>query len=191
MSLRWSTAVMSRAGGEGPLEQRDGLHPADPEVGDLDRRQVLGDEDVARVEVAVGDPLLVRGVEAAADPPEHLQRLRQRQPALAEHGVERGAGHVLHDEEEQVAVLVLVDDVDDVGVVEHRHRLRLAVEALDPLRVLAHLGRQHLDGDDAVERGLDGLEDLPHGALADAPDDFVLTDAARIVFSHSRARLRR
>ena len=59
------------------------------------------------------DRLRVRRLEALTDALEHSQCLGQRQPTLLEDGVERGARHVLHDEVELVALLVLLDDLNE------------------------------------------------------------------------------
>ena len=58
-------------------------------------------------------------------------------------------------------------DGDDVGVVERRHRLGLAAEALDPFRVVGHLRRQDFERYIAVELRILGPIDDTHAALTD------------------------
>jgi hypothetical protein len=65
----------------------------------------------------------------------------------------------------------------DVGVVQSRYGLRFALEAGAAIRVGAELGRQHLDGDAAVEAGVAGLEDPAHSTLADDRLKFVGAEA--------------
>ena len=64
---------------------------------------------------------------------------------------------------------VVADRVDpgDVLVVEPGRGPALLVEPLDDLGVARLLGRQDLQGDVAVELGVDGPEDRPHPADAD------------------------
>ena len=64
------------------------------------------------------------------------------------------------------ADLVLTDlvDRDDVGMVEGRRRLRLALEAADALLVPHQLGRQNLERDAPLERLILRQVDLAHAA---------------------------
>ena len=75
---------------------------------------------------------------------------------------------VFHDEEVGAADLVGVDGPDDVGVVELRGGADLALEAADGVGVLQALLADDLDGDDAAELPVAGLEDGAHAALAEA-----------------------
>src|SRR5262249_54072921 len=70
----------------------------------------------------------------------------------------------------------VVDVVDgaNVGMLDARGDLGLAVEALDGnVVVLGEAG--HLEGDTAVEPGIQGEIDRPHSARADARQDLVAT----------------
>ena len=101
------------------------------EVND-DRRAIFGQEDVARLHVAVNDAAAVREVERGGDgaeQPHHLvQRLRQGKP------LQRTAGDVAVDDERLLALFAEVEDRQDVGVFEPRQHPRLAAEAGTELR---------------------------------------------------------
>ena len=60
-----------------------------------------------------------------------------------------------------------VEHAHDVGVVQSRRGLGLAAEALDEAGVARELGQQDLDGDRAVEDGVDAAVDLRHPAGPD------------------------
>ena len=70
----------------------------------------------------------------------------------------------------------LLEPVDrrDVRVVERGEQVRLAPEAAEPLGVVRHLRRQHLDRDVAPERRVGGAVDLAHAAGADGRRDPVV-----------------
>ena len=59
--------------------------------------------------------------------------------------IERAAVHQLHGEETAAVRLLHREDGDDVGVVEGRQRLGLALETGHALRVVGKFGRQHLE----------------------------------------------
>jgi len=65
-------------------------------------------------------------------------------------------------------------DRGDVGVIQRREQLGLTVEAHEALGVLGDRGRENLDGDLAVERGVFGFPDDAHAALADLLDEAVV-----------------
>ena len=67
-------------------------------------------------------------------------------------------------------------DGGDVGVVEGRERLRLALQARRLLRVAGELIGEYLESDVAVEFRIGGSVDLAHAALAEKPDDVEMRD---------------
>ena len=94
--------------------------------------------------------------------------------ALRQRVAERQAVEELHRHEQPaVGGLAEVEHADGVRVLEPRARLRLVVEALDPLRIRRHLRVEHLDCDDAIDRDLARLVDDAHAALADTSLDLV------------------
>ncbi|HXV65296.1 MAG TPA: hypothetical protein VEK15_31665 [Vicinamibacteria bacterium] len=64
--------------------------------------------------------------------------------------------------------------VGDVGMVERREKLRLALEASEPLSVLGERRRQHLDGDVAAERRVRRSVHLAHAACAEPFGDSIM-----------------
>ena len=80
------------------------------------------------------------------------------------------ARHVFGDQVMDAPFFPRIQCGDELGMVEARQRADFAAEALDGLgRGL--VARQDLDGHDAAERGMLGLEDLPHSPLPDRVDD--------------------
>jgi hypothetical protein len=67
-------------------------------------------------------------------------------------------------------------DGDDPRMIESSERLRLAPEALEPLRARGHPGRQHLERDLAAELGVHRAIDLAHPAGADRGGDAVVRE---------------
>ena len=65
---------------------------------------------------------------------------------------------------------------DDARVIEGGEGLRLAPEALQPLRARGHLGRQHLERHVAPELRVGGAVDLAHPAGADRGGDPVVRE---------------
>src|SRR5579883_2781680 len=60
-------------------------------------------------------------------------------------------------------------------------RLGLAHEALPRHPAGGQLGREYLDGDDAVQRGVEGLQDDAHAAAADFGEYLVRTQPAELI----------
>ncbi len=145
--------------------QSDGLPPTP-------RRRAAarsGDQQVGRLDVAVDHAALVGVLQAQG-------RLADVVAGLAAPAAGRAAStslprsvavDVLHDEEVGVAGLVGVVGHDDVGMRELGDRLDLAAEALDRVLVWQMLLADDLEGDDAVQAAMAGLEDLAHAAFAD------------------------
>ncbi len=104
---------------------------------------------------------------------QHLHRERRRHLPLGQHGLERAAGHELHDEEVEPVGAFDGVDRDDVRVVEPGGGLRLLLEPRDDLGVARELRRQHLDRHLALEREVVGEEDGAHAARAEQPLDHV------------------
>ena len=99
-------------------------------------------------------------------------RLRDREPALfAQQLAQRDAGQVLHDEIRHVAVLALIEDVDDVRVGEARGRARLLDEAALEDGVVAQVAVHDLERDPPLEsqvgRHVHGRHPAARNARAD------------------------
>ena len=96
-------------------------------------------------------------------------RLRHREaPLLAQQLAQRDAGQVLHDEVRHVAVLALIEDVDDVRVGEARGGARLLDEPALEHGVVAQVAVHHLEGDAALEPQVGRHVHGRHAAARDA-----------------------
>ena len=97
--------------------------------------------------------------------------------------------HVLHDDEGHVAVVAVLVDADDAGVLQAPAGLRLALEARDRLLHLGGvevLGEDRLDRDPALDHRVEALVHHAHRALAEGADDLVLADLLGDGLGHER-----
>ena len=76
-----------------------------------------------------------------------------------------------HHERMYAARLLQAVYLRDVRMVQGCERLRLALEAREPVRVVREGVREHLDGDLAPERRVAGAIDLAHAAGAEGGED--------------------
>ena len=140
------------------------LRQAEVEHLDLALRREL---HVGGLQVPVHDPLLVRGLERVRDLARDRERLVDRHRAGRDPLRQRLALDELEHERLDVAGLLQPVDRRDVRVVQRRQDLRLALEPRQPLRVLRHRLRQHLDRDVAVELRVPRPVHLSHPARAE------------------------
>ena len=124
-------------------------------------RRSGGDEDVAGLEIAVDDAARVRRLERRADRLQVLEHLGRRDaPLVVEHAAQVGALEQLHHvERPPVGQLAELVDVDDVRVLDHVDRQRLAQEARDHLGRARQLATQDLDRRATAEQPVLGLVD--------------------------------
>ena len=94
---------------------------------------------------------------------------------VAQHGGERTALDVLHDDEVRPVVLSPVEHRDDVGVGQVGGGLGLPPEPLDEGAVDGELGEQHLERDRSLELAVHGPVDLGHAAAGDQMGQLVAT----------------
>ncbi len=133
---------------------------------DHDRAAVVGHDHVARLDVAVDEPGRVRGCEAAPSRDRAGEDLAGR-GLLAEPLPEVAADQELEHEVAIAGRRPVVVDGHDVAVAHASERLSFA-------RGLEQLARRHdLDGDEAIERAVEGLVDRArptHARLAEPLD---------------------
>ncbi|GAA5020952.1 hypothetical protein GCM10025734_75670 [Kitasatospora paranensis] len=145
----------------------------EPEVGEVDVLGVvavgtLGDQDVARFDVAVDEFVGVRRVQRRGDLGGDPDGLAQRQRPLAvQQGPQVAAADVAHRDEEQAVGLPGLVDRDDVRVVDGGRDLGLAGEPLAEHVVAGQVGGEQLDGDGAAQAQVLGAVDDGHTAPAD------------------------
>jgi hypothetical protein len=141
--------------------------PGDAEVGDL-HPAVRGDQQIARLDVAVHEAGCVRGVQGGGGLRDDVEHPVGGEHMLAfEDGGERLTRHQLHDEERAALFFAVVEDVCDALVVDQRGVTRLRTEPLEKARVAQVLILQDLDRDGAPDHEVGGLPDLAHPADRD------------------------
>jgi hypothetical protein len=155
-----------------------GVEFRQPEVEHFDR-SVSGDLDVARLQIAVDDSLVVRGLERRRDLSRQAQRFVERQPrgrtrALGEHLGKRLAFDQFHHQ------IIRSDVVQraDVWMIERGDRARFALEALAETLV------GELDGDVASEPGIAGSIHDAHAASPDLGRDLIRANSRADVHFH-------
>jgi hypothetical protein len=164
------------------------LRLGDAEVDDLQVARA-GDHQVRRRDVAVDQSqglavvvaLGVGVLEGLAGLDEQRQRdVDRRRPrhlaGLAQDAPDVAAVDVLHRDEVDAADLAQLEELDDVGVVEHERELGLAHEGLDEGRVLGQVRQEALERHhalDALDAALLGAVDRRHPADAEALEDGV------------------
>lgn len=159
----------------GAGDRRVALHLGDAEV----REQyppVGGQQDVARLDVAVHDAGGVRGAQGAQHPQPDAGGLGRLQPlAVPDRVGERAALDQLHDDPRPVVVLQHVVHGDDGRVVDPRGRPCLGLGTRQQHRTVTvgdvERGRQFLDGDRPVEHLVPGTPYAAHAPAADRVDE--------------------
>ncbi len=121
-------------------------------------------------------PLVVRGIESIGNLDSHVQQLFQLERPALDLVFESRALQILHGDESLPVLLADVVDGADVGMVQGRSRLGLALEAGQRLGVLGDVIRQELEGDKAMQPGVFGLVDDAHAATADLLNNAVVRD---------------
>ena len=128
---------------------------------------------VGRLEIAVHDPGLMRGAQPARELGGHVQRLRQREPALP--GQPRLEGFPLVERHgvEEIAVrrLAGLEDRTEVGMVQGGRRARFLAEALEGGPIDVAGGQGNLERDRAPELRVFGSIDHTHAPARDRLDD--------------------
>ena len=120
------------------------------------------EEDVAGLEVAVGEAGGVHGGDGVDDLNEEAGALLERE--AFDGGAKVDALDPLHDEEGVVAVVEHgFEDAAEVGVGEPGHRAGLVHELV--ARGGVGGGGEEFDGDASVEAGVGGFEDTAHAAF--------------------------
>ncbi|BAF18570.1 Os06g0126100 [Oryza sativa Japonica Group] len=171
--LRVEVAEAALDGGADVQLVHPGAVLGQPKVGYL-CDEVVVEEDVGGLDVAVDDPLRRAGVqvvEAAGGADADLQPLlpRQRRQVLAVDVVAEGAiVHVLVDEDHLGVLVAVADEGDEVAVAELGQHLDLGVELVDPLLRL-RVPALHGDLGAVVD-----LADVDVAEAADADDGALL-----------------
>ena len=134
---------------------------------------VGGEEDVVRLEVAMSDAAVVGGGEAAQDSECEFHRFAQRQRSAVDPLAQGAAGEELGHDERRAAGRPDVVHRDDVGMIQGGRRPRFLLEPRDAVGIVGHRRGQNLDGDVAMQSGIDRAVDLAHPAFAERAANLV------------------
>ena len=99
--------------------------------------------------------------------------------------LERTPAHVTHHQVGAVGLAPVVVQRDDVRMLQHRHCLRLGLEAMHEVGMVGQLGADLLHRDRSAERRLHAA---PHQRERSLPDDLVEPVAAQVVPTVRRRR---
>ena len=135
-----------------------------------------GQHQVGALDIAVDDALFVRGFQALCRLSGEVERLLQRQRALAELFLDAVAFDELHRDEGLSIGFVDFVYGADVGVIQRRGGLRLAREARLMVFARQSVERREFEGDGALQFCVFGLVDDTHPTFADLLDDAVMGD---------------
>ncbi len=111
----------------------------------------LGDEDIRGLDVAVHDPLRMRGVEGVGNLNGQGKNRVGLHRAIADLVLQRHAVQILHDDEVLTFALVNLEHHADVGMIQRRSCLRFALESCQCLCVLGHIVRQEFESHEAMQ----------------------------------------
>ena len=165
--------VLRGADDRADLGHLAGARPCDPEVRHLDP-PLASDEDVVWLDVAVDDPVPVRGAECGEDLAGVVDRdLDRGLPAGDDQLLQRAPVEELHRDVVGALRLAAVVDRDDVRMGEPGGVLRLAPEALHERVVRRVAVVEDLDRDAAAELLVLREVDVRHAARAQLPLDAV------------------
>ena len=150
---------------------------ADAEVRHLDRVCIADQHDVAGLDVAMHDALLVREAQGRRQLRADGDGLRQRQLRIALEPLrERHAVDELHRDVGQAVLFTDVVDGDDIGMRERPGALGLANEPDPVVLVARQFGLQNLDRDGAIDFRVVRLVHRGHRPRPEDPGDSIATD---------------
>ena len=136
---------------------------------------LLNDHDVARLEVAVDHPELVRRPQTRRQLTGEQRRADRSKPgAIVDELRQRLAGQQLHDHERHaLGGRAVVEDRHDVAMIDSGDRLRLSPESLGHLAIRGHLAEQDLHRPLPTDLGVHRAIDAGHTPFAKALDDAI------------------
>ena len=150
-------------------------HLRQPEIQNLGVA-ALGDKNVGGLDVAMDDSFGVGGIERVRNLDGQRQNLFDLHRWPCDPMLQRHAIQKLHGDEGLAVLFANFVDGADVGMVQGRSRLRLALKPGQRLGIFGHVIRQELQGDKAVQGYILGLVNHAHPAAAEFLDDAVVRD---------------
>ena len=134
---------------------------------------VVADHDVLGLYVPVDDVRLVGHGECTGDLNRHVDRVVERE-LVGHRGTEGAPLDEFHGQEADAVVFVQPVNRGDVGMVERREHLGLALETGQPFGILLEGDWKDLDRHLAVEGGVERLPYHAHATLTDFLDHAVV-----------------
>ncbi len=152
----------------------------DPEVHHL-HNAFLADHDVGGLDIAVDNAALMREVKRPAG----LQRIdklqRDRKVGAPRNQVFQAfAIHQFHGDEGNTALIAHVVHRNDVGMLQAAGGLRLAVKALEQIRIVGNAGRDGFQRDQAVDDRVARAVHHSHGAVSQLADHLVFAQLLQL-----------
>ena len=121
-------------------------------------------EDIRRLDVAMHDPFRMRSIQRIRHLNSQVHHSIGFQRPSRDEVLERGSFQIFHDNEGLAVFLANVVNGADVGMVQGRSRLRLALKTAQRLRIAGDFIRQELERNKAVQPGVFRLVHHPHAA---------------------------
>lgn len=137
----------------------------------------------------MNDADLVRGFEGLGDLARDGKGIVERQGAAGDALREILVLDALHHQGIEAAALLETENLRDVGMVEGRQRLRLALEAHQAIGIAGNRFGQHLQRHVAIELGVAGAIHLAHPAGSEQGDHVVGADAGAGGERHVQQRI--
>ncbi len=157
------------------------VHAAAADRSDLGQSEVqhlgmtaLGDENVGGLDVAVNDALGMRGVERIGNLDREREQRVHLQRTPGDHVLQSHAVQIFHGDERLAILLADVVNGADVGMVQRRSRLRLALKAAECLGILGHFIGQKLECDKTMQPRVFRFVNHTHPAAAKLVDNAVM-----------------
>lgn len=135
-----------------------------------------GDKNVGRLYVAMYDSLRVGRIQPIRDLDRQRQQTFSLQRTPRNFVLDRHPIQKLHGDERPSLLLTNVVDSANIGVIQRRRGLRLALKAGKCLRIVSNIFREEFQSDEPVEPRVLGFIDNSHAPTAELFDDAVMRD---------------
>jgi hypothetical protein len=150
--------------------------PGQAEIED-DRLTVPVDHDVARLQVSMNDPAIVRRLHGQRQLAHQQSGLPLGRRFSEKHVRERRPFDVGHRQISDAVAYVEFVDRTEIGMPQRCRRLRLAAEAFHRLQIVGEMA--NLQRDVAVQARVTGQVDGPHATLAERAENAIRPELLR------------
>ena len=148
---------------------------SEPEIENFDVA-LMCDLDVRRLQVAMDDPFAMRLADRFRNLFREVQELEKLQRSASDTLGERWAFGEFQDQVPLIVDAQQIVNGSDVGVIQAREKLGLALKAAERRAIGGEISRQNLDGDFALEVGIFRTVNTSHAPAAEQIQDFVWAD---------------